>query len=75
VRSHRPLNHCTGYGFGGLDLSKSAKNLISLIEELDINNKAEIVTLVDVHTGLGPIGEHYRMTMRTNDSFHTICRH
>jgi hypothetical protein len=42
--------------FGGDELSTSAKNLIGLVEKLGIPDNATHVTLIDVHTGLGPAG-------------------
>ena len=46
-----------GVGFGGFDLQQSAKNLISLVEDESIGlMHADQILLLDVHTGLGPIG-------------------
>jgi len=49
---HKP----TGLGFGGQELQPSARNIIKLVEELEIPTKAKRVALVDVHSGLGPCG-------------------
>jgi hypothetical protein len=46
----------TGLGFGGFKLSKSAFNLRSVVQHFQINELAEKVVLIDVHTGLGPSG-------------------
>lgn len=46
----------TGLGFGGFKLSKSAINLRSVVQHFQINDLAEKVVLIDVHTGLGPSG-------------------
>ena len=47
----------TGYGFGGFEHTQSTKNLINLlVNQLDIPHKAKKVMLLDVHTGLGPMG-------------------
>ena len=46
-----------GVGFGGFAMSRSVQNLIELVqsEKLDITESDRVV-LVDVHTGLGPVG-------------------
>jgi hypothetical protein len=46
-----------GLGFGGFDLSDSAKSLIRLVaDELKVPSAASDIILIDVHTGLGPYG-------------------
>ena len=46
-----------GVGFGGFDLQQSAKNLISLVQDESIGlSHADQILLLDVHTGLGPMG-------------------
>lgn len=45
----------SGIAFGGLQQSASVQNLISLLEIVDVS-QAEQVTLIDLHTGLGPSG-------------------
>ena len=45
-----------GMGFGGFDLTKSAKTLLSVMDTLHVSELAEEVVLVDVHTGLGKSG-------------------
>lgn len=47
----------TGYGFGGFELSQSAKNIITLLRDQEkIPEKAKAFYVLDVHTGLGPTG-------------------
>lgn len=50
-----------GIGYGGKELSASARTLIGLVNELQIPTKASDVVLIDVHSGLGPTG-----TIKTN---------
>jgi hypothetical protein len=45
-----------GIGFGGFELSKSAKNLIDITNYLNITQNAKKLVFIDVHTGLGPSG-------------------
>jgi hypothetical protein len=46
-----------GYGFGGFAHAKSTKNVIQLfVERLKLPQEAEAIVMLDVHTGLGPLG-------------------
>jgi hypothetical protein len=45
----------TGLGFGGKELTQSARNLIDLAGMLG-TDEARSIILIDVHTGLGPSG-------------------
>ena len=45
-----------GLGYGGNKLCTSAKNLIDLVVSLKIQETAKFISLIDVHTGLGPSG-------------------
>lgn len=66
------MHGVAGLGFGGTALSKSAQNLISLVRTLGIE-KAAAVTLVDVHTGLGPLSPPGLVTPTTRDRHHYSC--
>lgn len=44
-----------GQGYGGTKQSASVHNMIKLLREVDVS-QAEKVSLVDLHTGLGPSG-------------------
>lgn len=58
-----------GLSYGGTALSKSAKNLISLVrDQLKIHEIASKVVLIDVHTGLGPSGVDTLAAMHTNSA-------
>ncbi len=46
-----------GYGFGGFQHAKSTKNVISLlVDQLKLPDEAKAIVMLDVHTGLGPMG-------------------
>lgn len=46
-----------GVGFGGFEMSRSARNLVELVQNENLGiPDAEQIVLVDVHTGLGPEG-------------------
>jgi hypothetical protein len=52
----------TGLGYGGVKLSKSAKNVIELLQNEKIglikSDAPGSLVMIDVHTGLGPSGEY-----------------
>ena len=45
----------SGLAFGGKEQSASVRNMISLLDIVDVS-AAEKITLIDLHTGLGPSG-------------------
>lgn len=63
-----------GLGFGGFKRSKSANNLISIIEHSRVNSLAKEVVLIDVHTGLGEPGEDTLMIDFSNQNMDELSQ-